>query len=354
MPRDVGREEVPGALRVMAVEDPGHELAGDRNALFGRQCLDHVSSLRCVVVVAAERHARPVAFASVEPLVSDPSGMLRADAQAPRGSGGRRVAAAGPGTRARGTRAAARGRARRAERDARGSRRTRGWARRRCSIGPSSRRRGSGVLRTAGAEGEIELAFAALQQLLTPILGLADRLPHLSARPCRLRSGSAPARVPNTFLVGLAALGLLSEASEERPLLVVVDDAQWLDRASAQALAFAARRLVAEKDRARLRRPRTWPRVGTLPGAPRWTAGPSRCTCPVAVRAGCTPRRAGPGARRSGDRRKPARASRAAARPDSDPARGRLRPARRGAAPQEPRGRLHVAAWRTCRPTHDC
>ena len=63
----------------------------------------------------------------------------------------------------------------------------------------------------------------------------------------RLRSDSAPGQVPNPFLVGLAVLGLLSEAAEERPLLCIVDDAQWLDRASAGALAFVARRLLAEE-----------------------------------------------------------------------------------------------------------
>jgi DNA-binding CsgD family transcriptional regulator len=103
------------------------------------------------------------------------------------------------------------------------------------------------VLRTAGAEGEIELAFAALQQLLAPILALADRLPAPQREALTVAFGLSAGPVPNTFLVGLAALGLLAEASEERPLLVVVDDAQWLDRASALALAFAARRLVAEK-----------------------------------------------------------------------------------------------------------
>jgi len=103
------------------------------------------------------------------------------------------------------------------------------------------------VLRASGTEWEIELAFAALQQLLSPILALADRLPEPQRDALSVAFGLSSGPAPNTFLVGLAALGVLSEASDERPLLVVVDDAQWLDRASAQALAFAARRLVAEK-----------------------------------------------------------------------------------------------------------
>src|SRR3954447_351572 len=102
------------------------------------------------------------------------------------------------------------------------------------------------VVRTFGVESEMELAFAGLQQLCAPML---DRLEHLPgpqrdalATAVGLRAGDAPAR----FLRGLAALGLLSEVAGDRPLLCVVDDTQWLDRASAQALGLVARRLVAE------------------------------------------------------------------------------------------------------------
>ena len=102
------------------------------------------------------------------------------------------------------------------------------------------------VLRTAGVESEMELAFAALQQLCAPLL---DRLPVLPAPQrtaletvFRLRDGAPP----DNFLVGLAVLGLLSDASAERPLLGLIDDEQWLDRASAQVLGFVARRLLAE------------------------------------------------------------------------------------------------------------
>jgi len=102
-------------------------------------------------------------------------------------------------------------------------------------------------LRTVGVEGEMELPFAALQQLCSPILDRSERLPDPQRDALSVAFGLSAGQAPNPFLVGLAALGLLSEASEERPLLCVVDDAQWLDRASARALAFVARRLLAEK-----------------------------------------------------------------------------------------------------------
>ena len=105
---------------------------------------------------------------------------------------------------------------------------------------------GCRVAHAAGVESEMELAYAGLHQLLTPMLGRLERLPDPQANALRtafgLRSGSAPDR----FLVGLATLSLLAEVAEEHPLVCLVDDAQWLDRASAQVLAFAARRLEAE------------------------------------------------------------------------------------------------------------
>jgi DNA-binding CsgD family transcriptional regulator len=103
------------------------------------------------------------------------------------------------------------------------------------------------VLRTVGVEGEMELPFSALQQLCSPVLDRSERLPDPQRDALGVAFGLSAGQAPNPFLVGLAALGLLSEASEERPLLCVVDDSQWLDRASARALAFVARRLLAEK-----------------------------------------------------------------------------------------------------------
>ena len=102
------------------------------------------------------------------------------------------------------------------------------------------------VVRVAGVESEMELAFAALQQLCAPMLGLLEGLPDPQRDALGVAFGLSTGAAPDRFLVGLAVLGLLSEVAEQQPLLCVIDDAQWLDRASAQALAFAARRLLAE------------------------------------------------------------------------------------------------------------
>jgi DNA-binding CsgD family transcriptional regulator/tetratricopeptide (TPR) repeat protein len=103
-----------------------------------------------------------------------------------------------------------------------------------------------GVVRAVGVESEMELAFAALHQLCVPVLDRLERLPGPQRDALRVTFGLGEGPVPDRFLVGLAVLGLLAEAAEERALVCVVDDAQWLDTASAQALAFVARRLFAE------------------------------------------------------------------------------------------------------------
>ena len=102
------------------------------------------------------------------------------------------------------------------------------------------------LARVAGVESEMELAFAALQQLLSPLLDSADRLPDPQRDALDVALGLKAGPVPDRFLVGLAALSLLSAAAAAEPMLCVVDDALWLDRASAQALGFVARRLLAE------------------------------------------------------------------------------------------------------------
>jgi DNA-binding CsgD family transcriptional regulator/tetratricopeptide (TPR) repeat protein len=103
------------------------------------------------------------------------------------------------------------------------------------------------VARTSGAEAEMELPFAAVHQLCFPCFDLLDRLAQPQHDALGVAFGLITGSAPDPFLVGLAVLGLLAEAAEERPLLAVVDDAHWLDDASARALAFVARRLLAEK-----------------------------------------------------------------------------------------------------------
>ena len=102
------------------------------------------------------------------------------------------------------------------------------------------------VLRAVGVESEMELAFAALHQLCAPVLDRLERLPVPQRDALLTTFGLRAGPVPDRFLVGLAVLSLLSDVADERPLVCVVDDAQWLDRASAQCVAFVARRLLAE------------------------------------------------------------------------------------------------------------
>src|ERR1700749_5277790 len=102
------------------------------------------------------------------------------------------------------------------------------------------------VARAAGVQSEMELAFAALHQLCAPMLDQAEFLPEPQREALRTAFGLSAGPAPDRFLVGLAVLGLLSETARERPLVCVVDEQQWLDRASAQALGFAARRLAAD------------------------------------------------------------------------------------------------------------
>jgi DNA-binding CsgD family transcriptional regulator len=102
------------------------------------------------------------------------------------------------------------------------------------------------VVRVAGVESEMELAFAGLHQLCAPMLGRIDSLAEPQRCALSVAFGLAPGHNPDRFLVALGALSLMAETSEEQPLLCVVDDAQWLDQASAQVLGFVGRRLLAE------------------------------------------------------------------------------------------------------------
>ncbi|SHH50456.1 AAA family ATPase [Streptomyces sp. 3214.6] len=102
------------------------------------------------------------------------------------------------------------------------------------------------VARSAGAESEMELPFAGLHQLCAPFLGHAASLPLPQQEALTTAFGVSTGPPPDRFLVGLAVLGLLTEVAAEKPLFCLVDDAQWLDRVSAQTLAFVTRRMLAE------------------------------------------------------------------------------------------------------------
>jgi DNA-binding CsgD family transcriptional regulator len=103
------------------------------------------------------------------------------------------------------------------------------------------------VARAAGVESEMELGFAGLHQLLMPFRGGLGSLPAPQREALGAVFGLAARVVPDRFLVGLATLTLITEAAVERPVLCVIDDAQWLDRASVPVLGFVARRLLADR-----------------------------------------------------------------------------------------------------------
>jgi DNA-binding NarL/FixJ family response regulator len=102
------------------------------------------------------------------------------------------------------------------------------------------------IVRAVGVQSDMELPYAALHQLCGPLLDRLEALPAPQRRAMEIAFGVTAGEAPDRFLVGLAVLSLFSEVAEQRPLLCVVDDAQWLDQASALTLAFVARRLLAE------------------------------------------------------------------------------------------------------------
>src|SRR4051794_2082228 len=102
------------------------------------------------------------------------------------------------------------------------------------------------IVRAVGVESDMELAYASLQQLCAPLLDGLERLPAPQRRALQVIFGLDVGEPPDRFLVGLGVLSLLAEVSEHKPLLFVIDDAQWLDQGSASTLAFVARRLLAE------------------------------------------------------------------------------------------------------------
>ncbi len=110
----------------------------------------------------------------------------------------------------------------------------------------TDRATGFRVAQVSGVEAELELPFAGLHQLCTPMLDHLDALPQPQQEALRVALGVASGAAPDRFLVGLATLTLLAAVAEEQPILCLVDDFQWLDGASGQVLSFVARRLLAE------------------------------------------------------------------------------------------------------------
>ncbi|MET7752792.1 AAA family ATPase [Micromonospora sp. NPDC005367] len=110
----------------------------------------------------------------------------------------------------------------------------------------AARASGCRIVRVIAVEAEQELAFAALHQICAPMLDRLDRLPDPQRRALSIAFGLSAGSPPDRFVVGLAVLGLLSDLARDQPVVCLVDDAQWLDVASAQVLGFAARRVRAE------------------------------------------------------------------------------------------------------------
>lgn len=127
---------------------------------------------------------------------------------------------------------------------------------------------GCHVVRATGVESEMELTLAGLHQACAPFLDRIERIPDPQARALRIVFGLEEGDVPDRFVVGLATLSLLAEAARERPVVCMVDDAQWLDRPSLQVLAFVARRLVADSVALvfAVRDASTEPELASLPG----------------------------------------------------------------------------------------
>src|SRR3984893_1355224 len=103
------------------------------------------------------------------------------------------------------------------------------------------------IATAVGVESEMELAYSGLHQLCSPMLDHLDRLPVPQRSALATVFGQETGPTPDRFLVALATLTLLADVADQQPLLCVIDDAQWLDAASAQILVFVARRLLAER-----------------------------------------------------------------------------------------------------------
>ena len=186
---------------------------------------------------------------------------------------------------------------------------------------------GCRVLRAAGTEYEMELAYAGVHQLCAPVLDLRERLPGPQRDALATAFGLSAGPAPDRFLVGLAILGLLAEVAEGQPLVCVVDDAQWLDEESALALAFVARRLLAESIGLvfAVREPSEMRELAGLEALLVGGLNDDDARALLDSAATRTAGRAGTGPRRRRVMRQPARAARVAARVDPGRVGGRIR-----------------------------
>ena len=114
------------------------------------------------------------------------------------------------------------------------------------AIAAQARDHGTRVLSAAGVQSEAQISFAGLHQLLRPVLHLAEGLPPRQLAALHAAFGISEEVTPELFLTGLATLELIGDAAESSPILLIIEDAQWLDQPSCAVLAFVARRLAAE------------------------------------------------------------------------------------------------------------
>ena len=137
----------------------------------------------------------------------------------------------------------------------------------------AERAEGFRIARAVGIESEMELAYSGLHQLCLPMLDLLERLPAGQHDALTTVFGLGDGPPPDRFLVGVATLSLFAERADRRPLACIIDDAQWLDQASAQVFGFVARRLLAERV-ALVGAARTVIGDGVLAGLPELSVGP--------------------------------------------------------------------------------
>ena len=205
------------------------------------------------------------------------------------------------------------------------------------------------VLRAVGVESEMELAYASLHQLCAPLLDRLSRLPEPQGQALETVFGLSSGTAPDRFLVGLAVLSLLSEVAEERALLCVLDDAQWLDQASALTLAFVARRLQADPVGIVFSAREPSEELRNLPQleVKGLVNGDARALLGSAVMFKLDRASSGPDRRR--DAWQPAGPARAATGIDRDAAGRWLRAARRGGSSGTDRGELRATTRRAVR-----